>query len=146
MFKPSRHNREELPSEPVKPTPTFTPKPVSPEDIALILTTIKAENPTLANTDRNGDSIRRFLVENHCEVTLENCRKAVLILSYPFDKLDRQKPPAPTPPPPPPVVEEPVEVLEPGQLSLKCSKWELEHASKEQVKDWLQRAREAGMK
>jgi hypothetical protein len=71
---------------------------VSQEDTAAILGTIFAENSTFADTSRNGELIAQFLVENHCEFTLENCRKAVQILSYPFDKLDRQKPPVPTPP------------------------------------------------
>jgi hypothetical protein len=85
MFKPMN----QPPSEPVEQTPTFIPKPVSQEDTAAILATIMAENPTFADTERNGELIAQFLVKNHCEFTLENCRKAVQILSYPFDKLDR---------------------------------------------------------
>jgi hypothetical protein len=107
-----------------------------------------AENPTFADTERNGELIAQFLVEHHCEFTLENCRKAVQILSYPFDKLDRQKTPVP-PPAPPPVIEEPaepVEVLEPGQLSIHASEWELwqQSVTPAQLKDYLRRVREAG--
>jgi hypothetical protein len=104
-----------------------------------------AENPTFADTERNGELIAQFLVEHHCEFTLENCRKAVQILSYRFDKLERQKPPARPAPPQPVVVEPtaPAEILEAGQILLNPppSEWQLRRASKEAVKDYLKRAR-----
>jgi hypothetical protein len=118
---------------------------MSRQEAEAVVGQIWAEH-LVADTPRNADLIEQFLEENHCDYTVENVHIAVRALGYPKDQLDRRKPEPPPPPPPPPVVEEPVEVLKPGQLSLKCSKWDLEHASKEQVKDWLERARKAGMK
>jgi hypothetical protein len=62
------------------------------------------------------------------------------VLSNSSDMIIRQKPTAPiTPPPVVPV--EPVEVLEPGQLLINASEWELRNASPIQLLDFLKRAR-----
>jgi hypothetical protein len=146
MFRtssPIPYRREEPPA---KPAPA--PKRgiyADPAVIREILQTIKAEDPLFLDNEANRLAIFSFLQDENAAdgFTLANVRVAVRVLSL-RDKIQREQPP-----PPPPVIEEPAEpaeILKPGQLSLKCSKWELEHASKEQVKDWLQRAREAGMK
>lgn len=115
---------------------------MSPEEI---IKTVWGENPTLADTPKNGELVGQFLKENGQALSVDNVRIAVKILGYPFDKLDRQKPPVPTPPPPQPVVEsaEPEEVLENWQIPLNPppSEWQIRRASKEAVKDYLKRAK-----
>lgn len=139
MFRtssPYTYHREEL------PTRVSTPKRgiyADPAVIRGILQMIKAEDPLFLDNEANRLAIFDFLQEHNAAdgFALSNVRVAVKVLG---NKIQRETPP------PPPVIEEPVEALKPGQLSLKCSKWDLEHASKEQVKDWLERARAAGMK
>jgi hypothetical protein len=170
MFKPlSPYHREELRSDfdkrwdadftPPEPIVEKTPKlkglaaiaegvcmntTMSRQEAEAVVGQIWAEH-LVADTPRNGDLVEQFMAENHCDYTVENVRVAVRVLGYPFDKLDRQKPPVPTPPPQPVVVEptEPAEILEPGQLSIHASEWELRHATPVQLKDYLRRARAA---
>jgi hypothetical protein len=68
-------------------------------------------------------------------------RLAVKVLSYPDDKFDRVKS-APQPAPAKPKRE----FTPPGQLPLNCSKAELARATEAQIRNWLERARKAGMK
>lgn len=113
------------------------------EKIRETLAIIQAEDPTFASSNRNIEAIFDFLWENDVVGgwSLENVRKAVQILSYPADKLERVQP-RPAPPPPPVAPEpEPEEILEPGQLSIHASEAELRKASPAQLKDFLKRAR-----
>ncbi len=148
MFRPrpgGYHNREENEAPaPKKHAAVYA----SPDKIREILAVIQVEVPTLALSEKNVEKVFHWLWEEDAVggFTLENVRVAVAALSYPKDTLEGVIPPPPPPPPPPVVEPEPEEVLLPGQLSLKCDKWDLEHASKEQVTDWLKRARAAGMR
>ena len=113
------------------------PEPASLEEIAAIMAQVWLENPTLADTPRNHDLVRKFMEHNHCELTLEYCRIAVQALSYPKDQLDRRKP---TPPPPPvqPVVVEPPPVdyaalTDKDELPIDTPSWRLRTATRAQL-------------
>src|SRR5689334_7434328 len=80
---------------------------LSPAEINAVVEQVWAENPTLAPSRKNAELVAEFLETNNCDLSLEHVRIAVGALSYPFDKLDRQKPPVATPPPQPVVVEPP---------------------------------------
>ena len=114
---------------------------VTREAAEAAIVVVMRENPTLANTEKNGNLIAEWLKSMKCEFTLKNIRLAVQALSYPDDKFERVKS-APEPAP----AKSKKEFTPPGQLPLKCSKAQLARASEAQIKDWLKRARQAGMK
>ena len=108
-------------------------------DVAIVV--LMRENPTILDTKKNGTLIAGWLMSMNLEYTLKNIRLAVKALSYPKDQFDRVKS-EPTPAPTKPKKE----FTPPGQLPLKCSKAQLARASEAHIKDWLKRARQAGMK
>lgn len=127
--------------------PSAQNKIPSDAEIQQIVLAIFAENPTLAPTTRNLVLIGDWLEEHGAELNLENVRKAVLIIGYASGQphrnpFDRQLPPAPTAPAPV-VPAEPVENLQPGQLSLKADQWQLRNATPAQLRDFLKRSRPA---
>lgn len=114
---------------------------VTREAAEAAVVVVMRENPTLANTEKNGTLIAGWLMSMNLEYTLKNIRLAVKALSYPEDKLHRVKSA-----PEPASAKPQKEFTPPGQLPLKCSKAQLARASEAQIKDWLKRARQAGMK
>ena len=114
---------------------------VTREAAEAAVVVVMRENPTLANTEKNGTLIAGWLMSMNLEYTLKNIRLAVKALSYPEDKLQRVKSA-----PEPASAKAQNEFTPPGQLPLKCSKAQLARASEAQIKDWLKRARQAGMK
>jgi hypothetical protein len=119
---------------------------MSPEVLKEMLATVLSENPTLCDSEKNGRLVGEFLDEHGCEINLENIRKAVLILGYPNDKLERQKPPAPLPPPAPPEPDIPAEVLAPGEISIYSDSWTLKNSTPQQIRSYLTRLRAAAKK
>jgi hypothetical protein len=107
-----------------------------------MLQQVLTENPDVADSDFNGQRIGEFLKQHTARLCVENFLTAVTHLSL-RGQLELKPPPAP------PVVEmpaEPVEVLEPSQLSIHASEYELRQPSvtSAQLKDYLRRVREAG--
>lgn len=105
--------------------------------------------PRLVPNQKNLLLISDWLEAHNAQLTLENCSKAVMLLSYadgePTNcKFDWQDPAPATPPPV--ASAEPVEVLAPGEISIFADRWELEQASTSQLRSYLIRAKKAGMR
>jgi hypothetical protein len=118
------------------------PRIPTDEELAQIAATVLAENPWVADSDKNGELLADWIEKNaESRFTVENYRVAIQVLK---NQLDR-RPPAP--PAPPQVPETPTEVLEklPNgemQLSLSTPEWKLRQASKAQLRDFLRRAKQ----
>jgi len=136
------YNREE------NETPAPKPKRIiyAPvEKIREVIAAIQAEDPTFSPSEKNIGLIFTWLqdIDAAGGFTLENVRVAVKVLGY-QNAIERVPPP---PPPPPPVVEpEPVEILQPGEISIHASEWELRRATPEQIRSYIRRLREAQQK
>jgi hypothetical protein len=136
-FRPGYHNREELPSKP-KPHRAIS---AEVSEIRKIIAAIQTEFPWYGPTENNLKSIFDFLWEHDAKFNLESVRVAVTVLVNTLDRV-----PPPPPPPLPPVPTEPEEVLQPGQLSIKATKQDLQKASPDQIRNYLKRVREAEKK
>src|SRR5260370_13394866 len=128
------HNREENET----PAPKLK-RAVSAEvpEIRRVVAEIKKKYPWLADTgdagNRNLSKIFTWLQDNDAADgwTQHNVEVAVQVLLPELVESDPKY--VPSQPPPPPVVEQPpVEKLEPGQLSLKATKAELQLATPDQ--------------
>jgi hypothetical protein len=86
----------------------------------------------------NNKILGEFVDSQGGNITMVAMRTAVRLMHNLLEK-------NPPPPPPPPVEPEPpkevLRVLSDGttQLPLECSEWEIQQASKPQLKDWLRR-------
>jgi len=111
-------------------------------EIAAMWEQFGAEHPHLEPTDRNGEALIRWVVENGGLINIESLRVAAKVLA---NELERVPPPPPVVVPPAPPPAEPTEQLESWQIPLTPvpSSYTLAKASKAAVADYLKRAREA---
>jgi hypothetical protein len=95
-------------------------------------------NVNFMTSARNNKILGEFIDSQGGVITLVAMKTAVRLM---YNMLEKNPPP----PPPPPVEPEPpkevLRVLSDGttQLPLECSEWEIQQASKPQLKDWLRR-------
>jgi hypothetical protein len=125
----------------VKKSAEPVPVAVPPAPIIDVIKIVQANFPDVNLLDSN---FNVALLAEHLDafaggqVTVTTLRAAIRLL---YEKLEKFPPPVVPPPPPPEPPKEVLRVLSDGttQLPLECSEWEIQQASKPQLKDWLRR-------
>jgi hypothetical protein len=128
------------PAEPVaQPTAQQNAEAIN-KHVQEVIRQLSVEFPDInfLTSAHNNKILGEFVDSQGGNITMVAMRTAVRLMHNLLEK-------NPPPPPPPPVEPEPpkevLRVLSDGttQLSLECSEWEIQQASKPQLKDWLRR-------
>jgi hypothetical protein len=114
------------------------PRIVTAEELQAMYQKVLEANPWIADTEKNGELIATAFLDD--PNPKRDIRSMVAVIDRIKSQLDMQKP---TPPPNPVYDESPLKTLSDGswQLPLHASEWEMRSASKEQMRDLVERLR-----
>jgi hypothetical protein len=114
------------------------PRIVTAEELHAMYQQVLAANPWIADTEKNGELIATAFLDD--PNPKRDIHSMVAVITRIKAQLDVQKP---APPPKPVYDEGPLKTLSDGswQLPLSAPEWQMRSASKEQMKDLLERLR-----
>jgi hypothetical protein len=126
--------------EPVaKPTAAQNAEAIN-KHVQEVIRQLSVEFPDInfLTSAHNNKILGEFVDSQGGNITMVAMRTAVRLM---HNLLEKNPPPPPPPVPEPEPPKEVLRVLSDGttQLSLECSEWEIQQASKSQLKDWLRR-------